>query len=64
MEELADALQVWQSAGGALAATVAFILSRETGRQLAEDVVLAFGGGATLGSGGALVVALAAGIHG
>ena len=58
MDELADGLQIWQSATGTFTAIAVFVLSATTGRQLAEDVVMAFAAGAILGSSAILVVAL------
>jgi hypothetical protein len=58
MEKLADGLQIWQSALGVLGAGGAFLISKSVGRQLAEDVVLAFATGAVIAPGIPLVDAL------
>jgi zinc transporter ZupT len=62
MEELGNTLQVGQSTVGTVMAIAAFVLSRAGGRQLAEDIVLAFAAGAIAGSACALVGVLCGGI--
>jgi hypothetical protein len=60
---LTDALQIGQSAFGALGALGAFVMSPRRARPLAEDVALGFAAGAVLGSLPPFLDALLRGLH-
>jgi hypothetical protein len=58
MAELADMLQVAQSALAVAGALMTFVGSSRRGRALAEDVGFGFMGGAVAGSAGPLLTAV------